>query len=75
MSPKQSVLELVQKLPDTATMHEIAAEVELMRRIEAAEADIANGRYYTHAEVMAHLLEAEALPSLPRPDRLVPPLD
>lgn len=64
MTAKQSVLHLVQNLPDSATLDQIAEEVELLRRLEAAEEEIAKGHYYTHEEVVAHFREGKPLPEL-----------
>lgn len=72
MNAKQTVLELVSQLPDTASLEDIVEQLQILQCVDAAEIDVAAGRFYTHAEVTAYFLHGIPLPDLterqaPRP--------
>jgi predicted transcriptional regulator len=51
MSDKQAVIEAVSRMPDTLTLAEIRAELELLSKLREAEADIEAGRLVPHEEI------------------------
>lgn len=51
MSDKQTVIEAVSRMPDTLTLDEIRAELDLLAKLREAEADIEAGRVIPHEEV------------------------
>ena len=51
MTDKQLVLETVSKLPETASIQEIAEEVEIMAAIRKGEKAADEGRVKSHEEV------------------------
>jgi len=57
MSDKQAVLEAVSSMPDSLTLDEIRAELELLSKLREAEADIAAGRVIPHEEVKRRFSE------------------
>lgn len=64
MNAKQTVLELVSQLPDTASLEDIVEQLQILQCVDAAEIDVAAGRFYTHAEVTAYFLHGIPLPDL-----------
>ena len=50
MTDKQAVLDALQRLPESATLDEIAEELRIMAAIRRGRADIAAGRTKTHEE-------------------------
>ena len=60
LTPKQSVYELLRRLPETATLEEIAAEFALLAALRKGEEDADAGRLVSHDEAMRR--SAEWLP-------------
>ena len=50
MTDKQAVLDALQRLPESASLEEIAQELQLMAAVRRGRADIAAGRIKTHGE-------------------------
>jgi predicted transcriptional regulator len=48
MTDKQAVLDALQRLPESASLEEIAQELQLMAAVRRGRADIATGRTKTH---------------------------
>ena len=59
MTDKQAVIDALQRLPEDASLEEIAEELRLMASIRRGRADIAAGRTKTQEEA-EHLLESWA---------------
>ena len=51
MSDKQAVIDAVSRMPDTLTLAEIRAELDLLSKLREAEADIEAGRLIPHEEI------------------------
>lgn len=51
MTDKHAVIELIQQLPDDATMDRILDELRILSAIRKGRVDIAAGRVKTHQEV------------------------
>ena len=59
MTDKQAVVDALQRLPENATLEDIAEELRIMAAVRRGRADVAAGRTKTHEE--AHeLLESWA---------------
>jgi predicted transcriptional regulator len=50
MTDKQAVLDALQRLPENASLDEIAEELRIMAAIRHGRADVAEGRIKTHRE-------------------------
>jgi predicted transcriptional regulator len=50
MTDKQAVMDALQRLPEQASLDEIAAELRLMAAIRRGRADVIAGRTKSHAE-------------------------
>lgn len=50
---KQEIKTFIDSLPHDATWDDLIEELEMRRGIERGRADIAAGRYKSHAEIMA----------------------
>jgi len=50
MTDKQAVLDALHRLPESATLDEIAEELRIMAAIRRGRGDIAAGRVKTHEE-------------------------
>ena len=59
MTDKQAVLDALQRLPENASLEEIAEELRIMAAVRRGRADIAAGRSKAHREV-EDLLESWA---------------
>ena len=59
MTDKQAVLDALKRLPENASLEEIAEELRIMGAVRRGRADIAAGRTKTHGEV-EDLLESWA---------------
>ena len=59
MTDKQAVLDALGRLPECATLAEIAEELRIMAAIRRGRADVAAGHTKTHAEA-GQLLESWA---------------
>lgn len=59
MTDKQAVLDALQRLPENASLEEIAEELRIMAAVRRGRADVAAGRTKTHREV-EDLLESWA---------------
>lgn len=51
MSDKQAVLEAVSQMPDTLTMKQIRAELDLLAALSEGLADAEAGRVVSHEEI------------------------
>jgi predicted transcriptional regulator len=51
MSDKQTVLELVNRMPDTLSLDQIREELELLSKLREGYADAQAGRVVPHEEV------------------------
>jgi len=51
MTDKQAVLDALQRLPENASLEDIAQELGLMAAVRRGRADVATGRTKTHGEV------------------------
>ena len=51
MTDKQAVLDALQRLPENASLEEIAQELRLLEAVRRGRADVATGRTKTHEEV------------------------
>lgn len=51
MTDKQAVLDALERLPENASLEEIAQELRLMAAVRRGRADVAAGRTKTHEEV------------------------
>jgi predicted transcriptional regulator len=51
MTDKQAVLDALQRLPENASLEEIAEELRIMAAVRRGRADVAAGRTKTHREV------------------------
>jgi len=51
MTDKQAVIDALQRLPENASLDQIAQELRLMAAIRKGREDIAAGRTKTHEEV------------------------
>jgi predicted transcriptional regulator len=51
MTDKQAVMDALQRLPENASLDQIAQELRLMAAIRKGREDIAAGRTKTHEEV------------------------
>jgi len=51
MTDKQAVIDALQRLPENATLDEIAAELDIMKSLRKGREDIAHGRSKPHEEV------------------------
>lgn len=51
MKDKQVALQTISKLPDDASMEEIAEELQIMAAIRKGKADVKAGRVKSHAQV------------------------
>jgi hypothetical protein len=54
---KQEALQLIQELPDDATLDDIIYELDVVRRIERGLEDVAAGRAVSHEEAMREVAE------------------
>jgi predicted transcriptional regulator len=59
MTDKQAVLDALQRLPENASLDEIAEELRIMAAVRRGRSDIAAGRSKAHREV-EDLLESWA---------------
>jgi predicted transcriptional regulator len=59
MTDKEAVLDALQRLPETASLEEIAEELRIMASVRRGRADIAEGRIKTQEEA-ERLLESWA---------------
>ena len=59
MTDKQAVIDAIHRLPDNASLDEIAEELQIMAAIRRGRADVAAGRTKTHQET-EQLLESWA---------------
>ena len=59
MTDKQAVMDALQRLPEQASLDEIAEELRLMAAIRRGRADVTAGRTKSHVEV-EQLLESWA---------------
>ncbi len=50
MTDKQAVLDAINRLPENASLDEIAGELKVMAAIRRGREDISNGRSKTHVE-------------------------
>jgi predicted transcriptional regulator len=57
MTTKQTVLELIDSMPDNRDLEELLERLFLLQRLQRAEADVAAGRVRPHDEVMARAKE------------------
>ena len=57
MTDKQAVLDALQRLPESATLDEIAEELRIMSAIKRGRDDVANGRAKTHEEAEKLVLQ------------------
>ena len=51
MKDKQVAIDTINKLPDDASMDEIAEELQIMAAIRKGKADVKAGRVKSHAQV------------------------
>lgn len=51
MTDKQAVLDALQRLPENASLEEIAEELRIMAAVRRGRDDVAAGRTKTHGEV------------------------
>jgi predicted transcriptional regulator len=51
MTDKQAVLDALQRLPENASLEEIAEELRIMAAVRRGRADVAAGRTKTQSEV------------------------
>ena len=51
MTDKEAVLDALQRLPENASLEEIAEELRIMTAVRRGRADVAAGRTKTHGEV------------------------
>lgn len=51
MTDKQAVLDALQRLPENASLEEIAEELRIMAAVRRGRADVAEGRTKTQTEV------------------------
>ena len=51
MTDKQAVMDALQRLPENASLEEIAEELRIMAAVRRGRADVAAGRTKTHQEV------------------------
>lgn len=51
MSDKEAVLEIVNKLPEDATMESICDEIETLASLRRGQTDIESGRFREHADI------------------------
>jgi predicted transcriptional regulator len=51
MSDKEVAIKTISKLPENASMEEIAEELQIMAAIRKGKADVKAGRVKTHAQV------------------------
>jgi len=51
MTDKQAVLDALQRLPENATLDEIAEELRIMAAVRKGRSDVAAGRVKTQPEV------------------------
>ena len=59
MTDKQAVLDALYRLPENASLDEIAEELRIMSAVRRGRADVAAGRARTHEEA-SQLLESWA---------------
>ena len=59
MTDKQAVVDALQRLPENASLEEIAEELRIMAAVRRGRVDVAAGRTKTHEEAQA-LLESWA---------------
>lgn len=52
ISPKQTVYDALRRMPETATLEEIAAEFALLAALKKGEDDADAGRVVSHEEAM-----------------------
>jgi predicted transcriptional regulator len=50
MTDKEALLDALQRLPDNASLEEIAEELRIMAAVRRGRADVAAGRMKTHGE-------------------------
>jgi predicted transcriptional regulator len=55
MTGKQAVLDTLQRLPENASLEEIAEELRIMAAVRRGRADVVAGRTKTHWEVQQQL--------------------
>jgi predicted transcriptional regulator len=51
MTDKEAVLDALQRLPENASLEEIAEELRIMAAVRRGRTDVAAGRTKTHTEV------------------------
>jgi predicted transcriptional regulator len=51
MTDKQAVIDALNRLPESASIEEITAELQIMASIRRGRADIAAGRSKSHEEI------------------------
>ena len=51
MTDKEAVLDALQRLPENASLEEIAEELRIMAAVRRGRADVEAGRTKTHSEV------------------------
>ena len=59
MTDKQAVIDAIGRLPENASLDDIAEELEIMAAVRRGRADVSAGRTKTHPEV-GQLLESWA---------------
>ena len=59
MTDKQAVIDAIHRLPENASLDEIAEELQIMAAIRRGRADVSAGRTKTHTEA-EQLLESWA---------------
>ena len=59
MTDKQAVMDALQRLPETASLDDIAEELRIMAAVRRGRDDVAAGRTKSHAEA-AQLVESWA---------------
>jgi predicted transcriptional regulator len=55
MTDKQAVMDAFQRLPENASIEEMAAELQIMKGVRKGRTDIMEGRTKTHDEAEALL--------------------
>jgi predicted transcriptional regulator len=52
MTDKEAVIDALNRLPEGASLEEIAEELQIMAAVRRGRADVANGRNKDHQEVV-----------------------
>lgn len=55
MTPKAQVRKMLDRLPDDASLLDIAESVYVLHRVQLADEQIERGEYKTHAEVVSEV--------------------